>query len=298
MKEMKKDHFKEKSMSMNRLPTKRDGLLFQQSAQQHAARKTGGSSPQPIGMSPVPAGQDLQAHSVLKMLFTLLLIICVYCLGSFSLAPHLLASSFFSNQLSSSSPPSTGAVAVEGGKCDAVPTDLHYLPSVPGAVPNGTSSPVWFQAGYSKEDFASASACAASFLISYFSFDFRQAQTFVACTSLLSAGGQQRFYGRASNRPANIHIDPFWRASIQQQQLHQSAQVSSPTLLRAQFNNQRMFAWMQVHYQLTIYRNDEVLGDDDDMTVLVVSVPSQKQTAWQVSDWRNGSEIFNLATPF
>ncbi len=291
-------------MSTNK-STNRDRLLLQQGMQQQRTRKTEGSILKPLlptGSVPFPIyrnARDQQEHPILKIMLTLLVILCIYCLGSLSLAPHLLPSAFFHNQPSSPLPLSTG-MAGGGGKCNAVPADVHYLPPVSGTPQNSTLPQLWLQAGYNEQDFASASACAASFLMVYLSFDFNQAQTFVACTAMLSAGGQQRFYGHASNRPADIRVDQLWRSSVQKQQQRQSAQTSLPILLKAQFDHARMLAWMQIHYQLIIHRSYEVFSRDDYMTVLVVSVPHnilQKGSGWQISDWRDGSGVFEPATP-
>ena len=150
------------------------------------------------------------------------------------------------------------------------------------------------------QDFAYARACAASFTVAYLSFDFNQASTFEASVSMLSIGGQRRFYGHASNRAADSRLDPLWRASIQKEQLRQSAQAYPPVLLKAQFGHERMLAWMQIHYQLTINGNDGVFNRDDYITVLVISAPPnapKKGTGWQVSDWRDGNGVFDPATP-
>jgi hypothetical protein len=281
---------------------KRDRLLLQQGGRQQSARKGGWSTRKspfsaPIASSPFGGNtRNQQEHRILRILLTLLAILCIYCLGSLSLAPSLLPSTFFQNHPAASS---TG-ITIGGGECPPAPTDLHYLPSVPGTSEKDTLPQLWFQAGYNEQDFASAITCAASFLLAYLSFDFNKAQTFVTCTAMLSVGGQQRFYGHASHRSADNRVDQLWRASIQKQQIQQSTQIRSPLLLKAQFDQKRMLAWMQIHYQLTIHRSYEVFGRDDTMTVLIVSVPhstSHERPGWQVSDWRDGNGAFALAMP-
>lgn len=278
-------------MSFDQPPVNSDELLLLRVTPQ-TAREMQGSTPS----AHLPE-QHAQKQRTLKNFFLLLAILCLYGIGTFPLAAHLLLSSHRSQSTPSSSTP---GITVKEGKCPTDSTNLPYLPSAPASIPSEASQ-VWSQAGYSKEDLTSASSCAASFLLAYLSFDYRQTQTFVACTSMLSAGGQERFYGHAADSSADMHGDPFWSASMQEQQVRQSAQVRSPVLQQAQFKNERMFAWMQVQFQLTIYRGNEVLNNSDDITVLVISVPheaSQKQTLWQISDWRNGNGAFNLATPY
>lgn len=303
-------------MSTNKPPTRNEPLL-QQSMETQGMRKAGNPAPGsllPGGAVIVPGRRPAQAsqeHHILKVFLTLLVILCIYCLGSFPLISYTIApllSSTPSSTLpsSTSSPakslvlPSPTQAPAEGGKCNVAPTDLHYLPPPSGTAQNGPLPQIWSQAGYNEQDFASASACAASFLIAYQSFDSSQAQTFVACTSMLSTGAQQRFFGQTASRPADIHADQFWRASIQKQQIRQSAQTSAPVLLKAQFDQQRMFAWMLVPYQLTLHRYDEEFTYNNSMTVLVISFPRnnpQQGSVWQVSDWQNGSVIFDPERP-
>lgn len=284
------------------MPTNRtlqeNELLFQQATKKKEDAAPGSLRSPGQLPSPVHRGEQHQpGQHMLNVYLTLLVILCLAALGSLSLAPHLLPSAFLHNQPLSPLPVASGA-PVSGGACTAAPSDLHYLP--PASTSTQNDSQVWSQAGYTKQDLASASACAASFVITYLSFDATQAQTFVACATLLSAGGQQRFSGHASNRPADLHEDPLWQASMQKQQVRQSAQTSPPVLLMAAFEQERMLAWMQVNYQLTIHRGAEAFTLTDAMTVLVISFPRNaphKGSGWQVSDWRSGNEAFPPASP-
>src|SRR5438034_2080674 len=256
-----------------------DKLLLHPGMQQKGTNQTGSAIARPLlSARPVPAPvyRDVRnqgEHPILKILFTLLVILCMYCLGSLSLASHLLPSAFFHSQLLSSSPSLAASTADGGGECTAAPNNLNYLPPLPGATQDSALPQGWLKAGYNDKDFAYARACAASFTVAYLSFDFNHASTFEASESMLSTGGQQRFYGHASKRSADSRLDPLWRASIQKEQLRQSAQTYPPVLLQAQFEHERMLAWMQIHYQLTIYRSNGVFNRDDYMTVLVISAP-------------------------
>lgn len=262
-------------------------LLPSASSQQTEIEAQEGS----LSIAVVHEERERRERHTLKILLTLLLIVCLYSLGSLSLAPHLLSASFFNAQ--AASPPAS----VGGGACTATPTDLRYLPPTSGDAPSLQLPTIWGQAGFTNDDFATAQACAASFVSTYQSFDANQPATFEACVSMLSAGAQQRFYGRAAGQgqPDN-RMDSFWRASMQKQQISESARVSAPGLLLARFTDNRMLVWMQVHYQLTILRNGEKLIRDDSLTVLVASIPDGKHK-WQVSAWKDSSGNSTFPAP-
>src|SRR5260370_38775586 len=101
-------------MSTNK-STNRDRLLLQQGMQQQRTRKTEGSILKPLlptGSVPFPIyrnARDQQEHPILKIMLTLLVILCISCLGSLSLTPHLLPSAFFHNQPSPPQPFATGS---------------------------------------------------------------------------------------------------------------------------------------------------------------------------------------------
>src|SRR5262245_36799639 len=105
---------------------------------------------------PQSTEKERQERRTLRILFALLLIICLYSLGSFSLAPHLLPASFFGAQPSPSSR-TTSPAAVGGGACTAAPSDIQYLPANPGPAQSATPLPsTWSQAGFNQEDFTYA----------------------------------------------------------------------------------------------------------------------------------------------
>jgi hypothetical protein len=268
---------------------------------------TSGRETLPSPSTPPPSHGENRQQYTLKIFLTLLVSICLYALGSFSLAPHLLPAAFFQSpqtaQTKLAQANSTQqAKPVGGGACHARPGDMHYLPAGKGGSAKASQSSqlpqAWRKAGLNEEDFAYAQACAASFLIAYQSFDSNKPPTFESTASLLSIGGQQRFYGRGTSKTSDVRMNPYWRASMQKQQLRQSARVNAPALLQAQSLNGRVLVWMSLHYQLTISRGNQTLTSSSDMAVLLASVPQEKgRTAWQVSYWQDGNALFPVPKP-
>jgi hypothetical protein len=263
---------------------------------------TSGSETLPSPSTPPPSHGENRQQYTLKIFLTLLVSICLYALGSFSLAPHLLPATFFQSTQTAQATPTAKLKPVGGGACHAMPGDIHYLPAGKGGNAQASQSSqlpqAWRKAGLNEEDFAYAQACTASFLIAYQSFDSNKPPTFESTASLLSVGAQQRFYGRGASKTSDVRMNPYWRASMQKQQLRQSARVNAPALLQAQSLNGRVLVWMSLHYQLTTYRGSQTLTSSSDMAVLLASIPQEKgRTAWQVSYWQDGNTLFPVPKP-
>lgn len=230
----------------------------------------------------------------------LLVVICLGSFGSFSLVPYMLPgivpSRTTQTQQSSSSQGTPIAGPFKESECTAQPADMNYLPTSAGQTDNKLPS-AWLQAGRSQQDLAYAQACAASFIIAYQTFNANDAKTFETGTYMLTDGATQRFYGTARGTKPDRHMDPMWRASIQQQNVQQVAQCGQPLLLQARNVNGRLLVWMLVPYQLSIsIAEDQPVNEDMQITVLLMNVPVNEQgtgTGWQVSQWQEGNVLFN-----
>jgi hypothetical protein len=128
--------------------------------------------------------------------------------------------------------------------------------------------------------------------MAYQTFNATNPQTFETCVYMLTDGGKQRFYGSAPN-PPDKHMLSMWRASVQQQQVQQVAQVSEPGFMAAQ-DTTRLVVWMLISYRLSIsVEGSQFVVEKAQMTVLLMAVPgSGKGTGWQVSQWQDSNVLF------
>jgi hypothetical protein len=221
----------------------------------------------------------------LRILLLLLFAICLVSLGSLSLVPNWLPAS----STEAHKPPVAATAVPPGGECTMI--DITYLPK-----PEGQSLPPasWRDTGRSKEEFALLQGCAASFVITYQSFDATHLKTLEASVPMLSAGAQKRFYAPEIHGTPNRRMkDDLWRAGIQRTRLQQQAQAARPRLIQASQMQGRLAAWLVVPYQISIKRNNQSNVQAGDYTVLLVErIPKGDGTGWQVSDWREGSKPF------
>jgi len=234
----------------------------------------------------------------MQVMASLLLVICLGCLGALSLAPALFPNAvhLIGATQPSSNPGDSISSKFDGSfkksECTAQPADMKYLP---GKASHNALPPAWFQAGYLLKDFAYAQACAASFVSAYQTFNANNPQTFETCVSMLTDGGKQRFYGSASKgQQPDKHMLPMWRASMQQQGVQQTARTSEPRLIAAQYKSARLIVWMLIPYRLSIsVAGSSPVVENAQITVLLVAVPSDKKgTGWQVSQWQDGNVVF------
>jgi hypothetical protein len=264
-------------------------------------------------VQPIPAHQ-LQAGSVsphpptLQVVFFLLLTICLGSLGAFSLTPYLLPDTSSSSAIISSRPapkliptvapltPTPFTDPFLEGECTATPRDMKYLPSTQGQTDAQSLPAAWSQAGRTQRDFAYAQACAASFVITYQTFDSDYLKTLGASTYMFTNGAKQRFN-------SDHHMDPMWRASLQKQHHQQTAQAATPGLFATRYTNGRLLVWIVVPYRTSIQiDNSPHIVQDAQFTVLLVAVPTNIQiqktgTGWQVSQWVDGSVLFEPPDP-
>jgi hypothetical protein len=250
-------------------------------------------------------GQELQKTHHLQIWTWLLIIICLGCLGSFSLVPYMLPALVHPTTITQMRqarvhpPASVVSTPITGpfteSECTATQPNMKYLPTS-GVTNNQTLPLAWLLAERNQKDFANAQACAASFIIAYGTFDAGKAQTFESSISMLTDGAKQRFYGSAANTPADPHMDPMWRANLQKEQVQQKAQAGEPGLLGSQYTNGKLLVWMVVPCQLTILMvGSKPIIENTQFTVLLVGVPANVQktgTGWQVSQWQEGSVQF------
>lgn len=236
----------------------------------------------------------------------LVLIVCIGGLGTLPLTPALLPGLVQPARATLAHAPAltpTPAVPTPTpivgpfteSECTATPQKMHYLPTTEQTTPSALPL-AWIQAGRNEQDLALAQACAAAFIIAYESFDAGHMETLEASTPMLTDAARARFYGRAANTSPDQHMDPMWRASIQQEQIQQVAQVGQPGLLAASERNGLLLAWMGVPCLLTVQiaaEKPEV--ESVQFTVLLVGVPLNAQktgTGWQVSEWQAGNTVF------
>ncbi len=213
----------------------------------------------------------------MRLWFWLLVVLVAGGLGSLSLAPHLLAFE-----------------PLAGGECSTLSSSITYI----SQDDQQAVSPAWLNAGRDEQDLANAQACAASFVISYQTFDSNFPKTLEACTTLLTADAQDRFYGRAPGLAADTHMDAQWRTLSQQEQ--QTAKVALPALLDSRYVNGRFVVWMKVPYQLFVQHYTQRSFQQGVFTVLLVAVPAgiyHQGTGWQVAAWQEGGKIFTPLTP-
>jgi len=259
---------------------------------------------QDVPALPLHDVQESQKTRALQIWASLLIIICLGSLGSLSLVPYILPSLVHHTMTTrAQAHPSTSIVPTPTpiigpfteSECTATPQNMKYLPTS-GKTDDKTLPLTWFQAGRSQKDFANAEACAASFVITYQTFDSGHLQTLEASISMLTDGAKQRFYGNAPNTRADTHMDPMWRANLQKEQVQQVAQVGEPGLLGSQYTNGRLLVWMVVPCRLSIQvAGSKPIVEDVQFTVLLVGVPINAQgtgTGWQVSQWHDGSILF------
>jgi hypothetical protein len=270
----------------------------------NVSEKQPGTSLSPVqGVPALPlrSVQESQKTHTLQIWALLLIIICLGSLGSLSLVPYMLPSLVHHTTTRAQVHPSTPIVPTPiigpftESECTATPQNMKYLPTS-GKTDDKTLPLTWFQAGRSQKDFANAEACAASFVITYQTFDSGHLQTLEASISMLTDGAKQRFYGNAPNTQADRHMDPMWRANLQKEQVQQVAQVGEPGLLGSQYTNGRLLVWMVVPCRLSIQvAGGKPIVEDVQFTVLLVGVPINAQgtgTGWQVSQWQDGSVLF------
>jgi hypothetical protein len=230
--------------------------------------------------------QTQQEQRTLSIVFTLLVILCLFCLGSFPMVSHAVVTTPSHSQQQI-------VISSGGDPCTAKTGDIHYLRTTQQQLPTQ-----WMQAGFNTQDFTHAQLCAASFVIAYQSFNFNQVKTFETSSSLLTAQGRKRFYGQVPGSTADERTNLLWRAGMQKQHISQSAQAAQPNILATQFVNKHVLTWMHVQYSVTVSRNSDVFTlPADDMTVLLVSLPPDSlniDTVWQISAWQAGSRTFPL----
>lgn len=215
----------------------------------------------------------------MRVWFWLLIVLIGGGLGSLSLAPHVLA-----------------LESLTGGECSAAAGSINYVTQDNGAAQGVPAT--WYGAGHDEQDLAVAQACAASFVIAYQSFDAGVPKTLETSVTLLTAGAQDRFYGRVAGVGADQHMSPQWRAYYQRQQ--QTARAGKPEVLDAHYVNGRFLVWMKTPYQIFVQNGAIRSFQQGTLTVLLVAVPAgvrHQGTGWQVAGWQGGETIFVAPTP-
>lgn len=248
--------------------------------------------------------QGSQQVYTLHVWTLLLIVICLGSLGSLSLVPYMLPGLVPARTPIQAQQSVSSMVSMTGpfkeSECTAQPADMNYLQISAGKTDNNRLPAAWLQAKRSQQDLAYAQACAASFVMAYQTFNANDAKTFETGTYMLTDGAKQRFYGTARGTKPDRHMDPMWRASMQQQNAQQVAQSGQPRLLEARIISGRLLAWMLVPYQLSIsIAEDQPVKEDMQITVLLINVPINEQgtgTGWQVSQWQEGNVLLQPPT--
>jgi len=263
--------------------------------------------------NPPPATQAVtRAHSI-QIWVALLLVICLGSLGSFSLAPYILPGLIQKHDTTGTrikttimatpiaSTPTLSKGSFTESECTATPQNTKYSPPSSETTGDQALPLEWLQAGRTQQDFANAQACAATFIMTYQSFNTKDPKTFESSVSMLTGGAKQRFYGSALNTRTDTHMDPMWRAALLKQQIQQTTQVSQPSLLKSHYTNKQLLVWMVVPCQITIQQaGNKPVTESNQFSVLLVSVPLNTQkteTGWQISQWQEGRTEFDPLYP-
>lgn len=243
---------------------------------------------------------DQKENHKIPLWAQLLIIICLASLGALSLAPSLfpnivhLTASIQPSSISRNSILATVTSSFEESECTVQSSNMKYVSSPAKRAKDNLLPPIWFQTGHTQKDLAYVKACAASFVSAYQTFNADNPQTFETCVYMLTDGGKQRFYGSAPNQQPDKHMLPMWRASIQQQNVQQTTQISESLFITAQYISNKLIVWMLVSYQLSISVASSLpIAKNAQTTVLLVAVPINKEgTGWQVSQWQDGNIPF------
>jgi hypothetical protein len=215
-----------------------------------------------------------------KIYLSLLLIIAMGCLGALPIAPYLLKMPSNNVQVHKTSSPTY----TEGQCTDSAITHSHFATTTaPASLPEA-----WQQAKRTHTNYVQALDCAATFVDTYESFDYRQTQSFAAALPLISAAAKQRYYQGYGKTPANIRTNARWQMLAKQWQIVQKARSSRPVLQSSKYDNGTLYIVLNVPYQLT----QQMAGKNHSLrfsvTVLLKGIaPNNKNhgIGWQVSDW-------------
>lgn len=224
-------------------------------------------------------------------LLLLLLLLTIGCLGAIPLAPHLLAPviSQHTNQVTSN-PQKT----YTDGKCTADTAHVVYTPAVSSVKAPKSWPKAWKLAGLSGQDQAyfSALACAATFVKTYETFDYRQPKTLYQALPLVSATAQQRFYEGAGKIAANDRTKAAWLNTLKQKQVSQTASVSLPHLSTSFYTHGALYLTLAVPYHTTGQNAGKTTSQQYQATILLKGVqpdPKQKNINWQILDWQENT---------
>ena len=223
-----------------------------------------------------------------KTVMLLILIFCVGCLGSMPVSAYLLPSF---QQPIVKVPPKT----YQDGQCNATEKTVVYQPT---RVSQGKKAPIklpaaWSHAKRGQQDFVNAQLCAAAFVDTYQSFDYRNLNTLQSAVFMLSSAAQKRFYEGSGKVRASQRLNSQWRGKIQLHKVVQVAQATPPTMLVSEYTGGTLYVTFDVPYQLTTHMDGKATTKNYHDIVLLKSVTPDthlKGTGWQISDNRDSNQ--------
>lgn len=231
---------------------------------------------------------DLRVPEIytIQLAISLLVMICLAALASFSLAPSFLTKVSLTGQPVQKTLASSTTSKYSDGICTTNPQGISYQQQ-----PKPTKSPppaAWSNIGLTSQDLTNAQICAGSFTNAYETFDIKQASSLTAATPMLSVSAKQHFFAGTVTEPKDPHVDATWLTQAQKEQLQQSAALLKPAVLQTAVKTSQagtVTASFIVSYTLTTTSSGRSSTKQQQLLIYV----ARAAAGWQVIDWKSMS---------